>query len=72
MTATTYIALEGPDGVGKSSVAAALQRRTPPPSYSDVRTRHFPTDMLTASADNGGYCLTAEDYARDMENWLSF
>lgn len=79
MTAT-YIALEGPDGVGKSTVAAALKelllRRTRPapsyPSYPTVRIRHFPTDMMIACADNGGYCLKAEDYARDMENWLSF
>ena len=75
MTAT-YIALEGPDGVGKSSVAAALQRllkRTrPAPSRPTVRIRHFPTDRLVRCASNGGYCLTAEDYARDMENWLSF
>lgn len=76
MTAT-YIALEGPDGVGKSTVAAALKelllRRTrPTPSYSDVRIRHFPTDMMFACANNGGYVLKAEDYARDMENWLSF
>lgn len=72
MTAT-YIALEGPDGVGKSTVAAALSelllRRTP---YSPVRIRHFPTDTLMQCANNGGYCLKAEDYARDMENWLSF
>lgn len=70
---STYIALEGPDGVGKSTVAAALkglfQSRTP---FSDVRIRHFPTDMMIACANNGGYCLNAEDYARDMENWLSF
>lgn len=70
----TYIALEGPDGVGKSTVAAALkelfQSRTA--AYSDVRIRHFPTDMMIACANNGGYCLNAEDYARDMENWLSF
>lgn len=70
MTAT-YIALEGPDGVGKSTVAGVLKerllRRTP-----TVRIRHFPTDTLTQCADNEGYCLTAEDYARDMENWLSF
>lgn len=76
MTAA-YIALEGPDGVGKSTVATALSellpRRTrPTPSYSAVRIRHFPTDALTACANNGGYCLRAEDYARDMENWLSF
>ena len=75
MTAT-YIALEGPDGAGKSTVAAALkelfQRRTGTPSYSAVRIRHFPTDMMIACANNGGYCLKAEDYARDMENWLSF
>ena len=74
MTAT-YIALEGPDGVGKSTVAAALRerllRRTPTP-YSDVRIRHFPTDTLVQCADDGGYRLMAEDYARDMENWLSF
>ena len=76
MTAT-YIALEGPDGVGKSTVAAALRelfqsRPRPTASYSDVRIRHFPTDMMIACANNGGYCLKAEDYARDMENWLSF
>ena len=69
-----YIALEGPDGVGKSTVAAALkelfQSRTAP--FSTVRIRHFPTDALTACADNGGCCLKAEDYAMDMENWLSF
>lgn len=76
MTAT-YIALEGPDGVGKSTVAASLQARLlhltqPTPAYPTVRIRHFPTDMLTACTDNEGYCLTAEDYAMDMENWLSF
>lgn len=74
MTAT-YIALEGPDGVGKSTVAAALRerllRRTPTP-YSNVRIRHFPTDMLTVYAQSENHHLTAEDYARDMENWLSF
>ena len=73
-----YIALEGPDGVGKSTVAAALKElllrrtqpdRTPRPT---VRIRHFPTDALTACAGDEGYCLRAEDYARDMENWLSF
>lgn len=71
-----YIALEGPDGVGKSTVATALkeifQSRTRPTPYFDVHIRHFPTDVLTVCADNGGYCLKAEDYARDMENWLSF
>lgn len=75
MTAT-YIALEGPDGVGKSTVAAALkerfQRRTVAPSYSTVRIRHFPTDALAACAQNENHRLTAEDYAMDMENWLSF
>lgn len=78
MTAT-YIALEGPDGVGKSTVATALKElllhRTRPdhtPSHPTVRTRHFPTDALTACADNEGYCLKSEDYAMDMENWLSF
>ena len=78
MTAT-YIALEGPDGVGKSTVATALKElllhRARPdhtPSHPTVRIRHFPTDVLTACADNEGYCLKAEDYAMDMENWLSF
>lgn len=73
-----YVALEGPDGVGKSTVAAALKerllRRTQPdhaPRFA-VRIRHFPTDALVQCADDGGYRLTAEDYARDMENWLSF
>lgn len=73
MTAA-YIALEGPDGVGKSTVATALKellrKRAPAPSHSAVRIRHFPTDVLTACADEG-YCLRAEDYAMDMENWLS-
>lgn len=71
-----YIALEGPDGVGKSTAAAALkelfQSRTAAPSYSEVSIRHFPTDALTACAQIENRCLTAEDYARDMENWLSF
>lgn len=74
---STYIALEGPDGIGKSTVAAALRelfqsRPRSTVSYSDVRIRHFPTDMMIACANNGGYVLKAEDYARDMENWLSF
>lgn len=72
MTAT-YIALEGPDGVGKSTVAEALKELLQhTPSYSTVCIRHFPTDALTACANNEGYCLKAEDYALDMENWLSF
>lgn len=70
-----YIALEGPDGVGKSTVAAALEglllHRSPAP-YSTVRIRHFPTDALMQCADDEGYRLRAEDYAKDMENWLSF
>lgn len=76
MTAT-YIALEGPDGVGKSTVAAALRelllRRTrSAPSRPTVRIRHFPTDAMTACAQSENHRLTAEDYAMDMENWLSF
>lgn len=74
MTAT-YIALEGPDGVGKSTIAAALKKlllRRTAPSYSTVRIRHFPTDVLVVCADNEGYRLEAADYAMDMENWLSF
>lgn len=75
----TYIALEGPDGVGKSTVAAALEerllRRTQPdhaPSRFTVRVRHFPTDVLTRCAGSEGCCLKAGDYAMDMERWLSF
>lgn len=75
MTAV-YIALEGPDGVGKSTVAAALKEplrlRTRPTPYSAVRIRHFPTDALVQCADDEGYRLKAADYAMDMENWLSF
>ena len=75
MTAT-YIALEGPDGVGKSTVAAALRelllRRTRSTPRSTVRIRHFPTYALTACAQSENHRLNAEDYARDMENWLSF
>jgi hypothetical protein len=70
-----YIALEGPDGVGKSTIARALkellQRRSPAP-YPTVSIRHFPTDVLVRCADDEGYRLRAEDYAKDMENWLSF
>lgn len=73
MTATC-IALEGPDGVGKSTVAATLkelfQSRTTAP-YSDVRIRHFPTDELTTCAQSENHRLKAEDYVRDMENWLA-
>lgn len=68
-----YIALEGPDGVGKSTVAAALQaqllHRNP---TLTVRIRHFPTDALTQCAKEDGHALTAEDYLLDMENWLAF
>lgn len=74
MTAT-YIALEGPDGVGKSTVAAALKKRLlylAAPFRPTVRIRHFPTGLLTQCADDEGYCLKAEDYAMDMERWLSF
>ena len=58
-----YIALEGPDGVGKSTVAKALRARFAP--HSIVRIQHFPTEH-TAQRNR----LTAEDYARDMEDWL--
>lgn len=60
-----YIALEGPDGVGKSTVAKALRARFAP--HSIVRIQHFPTERTTQRNR-----LTAEDYAKDMENWLSF
>lgn len=67
-----YIALEGPDGVGKSTVAAALKEIFQPAPYFDVRIQHFPTDVLAVCADNSAHCPDAGDYARDMENWLSF
>ena len=68
-----YIALEGPDGVGKSTVAEALKELLQhAPSRPAVRLRHFPTGVLTACAGSGGCSLKAEDYALDMENWLSF
>lgn len=67
-----YIALEGPDGVGKSTVAAALKGLLQRRPYPTVRIRHFPTDALVQCADDVGYRLRAEDYAMDMENWLSF
>lgn len=67
-----YVALEGPDGVGKSTVAAALKGLMQRRPYSTVRIRHFPTDVLVQCADDEGYRLRAEDYAKDMENWLSF
>lgn len=69
----TYIALEGPDGVGKSTVAkelkALLHEHNP---MLTVRIRHFPTEMLVQCANNENVALKAEDYAKDMENWLSF
>ena len=69
----TYIALEGPDGVGKSTVAAALQAQLlHERRYAPVRIRHFPTQTLTDEAHRTGRALTAEDYLLDMENWLSF
>lgn len=70
--AAMYIALEGPDGVGKSTVAKALRARLLHAPCAGVRIRHFPTGSLTACADDGGYRPKAEDYAMDMENWLSF
>lgn len=71
MTAA-YVALEGPDGVGKSTVAAALAAQLLHRPYSDVRIRHFPTRTLVRCAKEDGRALTAEDYMLDMENWLSF
>lgn len=66
-----YIALEGPDGVGKSSVAAALQAQLlRERRYAHVRIRHFPTQTLTDEAHRTGRPLRAEDYMLDMENWL--
>lgn len=70
MTAT-YIALEGPDGVGKSTVATALKELLLHRPYDEVRIRHFPTRTLTQCAQNENRTLKAEDYVLDMENWLS-
>lgn len=75
MTAA-YIALEGPDGVGKSTVAeelkALLLHRPDPTLYTHVRIRHFPTQTLVQCAKENGRALTTEDYMCDMENWLAF
>lgn len=69
----TCIALEGPDGVGKSTAAkelkALLHERNP---MLTVRIRHFPTETLAQCANDENAALKAEDYALDMENWLSF
>ena len=68
-----YIALEGPDGVGKSTVAEELRALLlcSDPTLT-VRIRHFPTDALADEAHRTGRALTAEDYMLDMENWLAF
>lgn len=71
MTAT-YIALEGPDGVGKSTVAEELKALLLHNPYAHVRIRHFPTQTLVQCAKEDGRALTAEDYMLDMENWLAF
>lgn len=68
----TYIALEGPDGVGKSTVAAALKELLLHCPYNEVRIRHFPTETLITCAEAENHTLAAEDYAMDMENWLAF
>lgn len=68
-----YVALEGPDGVGKSTVAAALQAQLlRERRYARVRIRHFPTDALAQCAKDEGRALKAEDYLLDMENWLRY
>lgn len=68
-----YIALEGPDGVGKSTVAkelkALLHVHNP---MLTARIRHFPTGVLVQRANNENVALKAEDFALDMENWLFF
>ena len=61
--------------MGKSRVAvelkALLQDRAQGGALT-VRIRHFPTDVLTACARDAHRPLRAEDYAMDMEIWLSF
>lgn len=72
---SSYIALEGPDGVGKSSVAAELKALVQDRARGDaptVRIRHFPTEALVRCAREAHRPLRAEDYLLDMENWLSF
>lgn len=68
-----YIALEGPDGVGKSSTAMELESLLSLlPNRPLVRVKHFPAQALLACAQTEGRTLTAEDYLQDMENWLTF
>ena len=68
-----YIALEGPDGVGKSTTANALSAYLSA-ARPDVNVviRHFPTRSLVDCAQKDNHRLMAEDYLCDMENWLSF
>lgn len=61
------VALEGPDGVGKSSVARALVDALPAALSPCVR--HFPSSSLTDKA-KAAAPLCVEDYIRDMVAWV--
>lgn len=64
-----YIALEGPDGVGKSTTADALCACLED-AVDCVAVQHFPTQTLLDCAQDEDRRLTAEDYLHDMERWL--
>lgn len=65
-----YIALEGPDGVGKSTTADALCACLEG-AVDQALVQHFPTQILLDCAQGEDRSLTAEDYLHDMERWLA-
>lgn len=65
-----YIALEGPDGVGKSTTADALCACLKD-TVDRALVQHFPTQTLLDCAQGGDRSLKAEDYLHDMERWLA-
>lgn len=65
-----YIALEGPDGVGKSTTAEALCACLEG-AVDRALVQHFPTQTLLDCAQGEDHSLKAEDYVQDMERWLA-
>lgn len=65
-----YIALEGPDGVGKSTTADALCACLEG-DVARALVQHFPTQTLLGCAQGEDRSLKAEDYLQDMERWLA-
>lgn len=65
-----YIALEGPDGVGKSTTADALCACLEG-TVDRAFVQHFPTQTLLDCAQGEYRSLKVEDYLQDMERWLA-